>query len=55
MKNTSHRPLARDPELFERLYYERRQFYEKAEVHVHVPGDDSRSAVDQLLALELLD
>jgi shikimate kinase len=42
-------------ELFERLYYERRSFYEKAEVHVHVRGDDSRDAVNQLLALELLD
>jgi shikimate kinase len=50
----SHRPLARDPEAFERLYYARRPFYEKAEVHLHVPGDDSRAAVKKLLALELL-
>lgn len=55
VSNASHRPLARDPELFRRLYYERRRFYEKAEVHVHVPGDDSRAAVNHLLALELLD
>jgi shikimate kinase len=51
----AHRPLARDPEAFERLYHSRRPFYEKAEVHVHVPGDDSRAAVKQLLELELLD
>jgi hypothetical protein len=37
------------------LYYARRSFYEKAEVHVHVPGDDSRAAVNRLLALDLLD
>jgi shikimate kinase len=51
----THRPLARDPVLFERLYYERRALYEQAEVHVHVPGENSRAAVDELLALDLLD
>src|SRR3954451_19687077 len=32
----SHRPLARDAEGFEKLYYARRPFYERAEYHLPV-------------------
>ena len=52
---SSHRPLARDPERFAALYELRRTFYERAEYRVHVPADDSRKAMAELLALELLD
>jgi shikimate kinase len=52
---SNHRPLARDPEQFARLYEERRAFYSRAEYHIHVESDDSRSGLKQLLELELLD
>ena len=51
----THRPLARDPERFQRLYSERRAFYARAGYHVRVETDDSRAALRQLLALDLLD
>ncbi len=49
------RPLARDPERFERLYYERREFYSKAEFHIPVHVNDSRVALADILKLHLLD
>lgn len=51
----SHRPLARDPEEFEQLYYSRRRFYERAEVHVPVPDGNSRNALKRLVEMCLLD
>ena len=50
-----HRPLARDMERFERLFKERRQFYEQAEFKVTVPTNDSRAALADVLKLNLLD
>jgi shikimate kinase len=49
------RPLARDPERFERLYYERRPFYSQAEYHVPVHVNDSRVTLADILKLNLLD
>jgi shikimate kinase len=49
------RPLARDPQKLEALYYERRRFYEKADYHIQVTEDNSRKAFEQLLKLRLLD
>jgi shikimate kinase len=49
------RPLARDPERFERLYHERRKFYSQAEYHVPVHVNDSRVALADILKLHLLD
>jgi shikimate kinase len=50
----THRPLARDPKRFAELYESRRASYERAEYHITVREDDSRRAVQELLALELL-
>ena len=52
---SNHRPLARDPEKFADLYERRRPFYARAEYRIHVPADDSRKAMTELLALDLLD
>jgi shikimate kinase len=49
------RPLARDPERFERLYNERRAFYSQAEYHVPVHTNDSKVALAGILKLNLLD
>jgi shikimate kinase len=51
---SNHRPLARDAERFAELFEERRAFYARAEYHIAIEGDDSRSGVRQLLALDLL-
>lgn len=51
----THRPLARDPEQFERLYHQRRPFYERAEYHLSVPDGNSRAALKRLIELCLLD
>ena len=51
---SDHRPLARDAERFARLYDERRAVYARAEHHIVIEGDDSRSGLKQLLALDLL-
>ena len=49
------RPLARDPERFERLYHERRAFYSQAEYHIPVHTNDSKVALAAILKLNLLD
>ncbi len=46
-----HRPLARDPEAFERLYHSRRGAYAKADFRVAVEGDDPEPAVREILNL----
>lgn len=51
---SDHRPLARDPENFDRLYRERRASYSQAEFHVTVRSNDSRGAVGDVLKLNLL-
>jgi shikimate kinase len=54
VQGCDHRPLARNPERFERLYYERRNFYSRAEFHVPVHVNDSRIALADVLKLNLL-
>jgi shikimate kinase len=51
--HSTHRPLARDPEKFERLYQERRPFYLKADYTVPVTEGGSPAAADAILALPL--
>jgi shikimate kinase len=53
--NSDHRPLARDPERFERLYHERRPHYAQAEYRVPLHVNDSRAALADVLKLNLLD
>jgi shikimate kinase len=52
---SEHRPLARDPEQFRRLFRDRKKFYRRAEYRIHIGENDSRKALKALLALDLLD
>lgn len=54
VQSSDHRPLARDPERFERLFAERRPFYSQAEFHIPAHANDSRLVVTELLKLNLL-
>lgn len=47
----SHRPLARDPEAFEKLFNTRRDGYAKAEYRVEIHSDDPAEAVRDILAI----
>jgi shikimate kinase len=49
----THRPLARDPEEFQRLFEARREGYARAHYRIELNGDDPRAAVEQILALPL--
>jgi len=55
VRSHDHRPLARDPEQFRKLYETRLRHYHRAEYHVEVPHGDSRAAVRTLIDLCLLD
>jgi shikimate kinase len=55
VQNSDHRPLARDPERFERLYHQRRPYYAQAEFRVPLHVNDSRTALADVLKLNLLD
>jgi shikimate kinase len=55
VQNSDHRPLARDPERFERLYHERKPYYAQAEFRVSLHVNDSRAALADVLKLNLLD
>ncbi|HTQ56863.1 MAG TPA: shikimate kinase [Bryobacteraceae bacterium] len=50
---TSHRPLARDPDTFARLYEERRASYARADFRIPVESDDPAIAVEAILHLPL--
>lgn len=47
----SHRPLARDPEAFRRLFDSRREFYASADYTVAVTSDDPDQAVQDILKI----
>ena len=53
VSGSSHRPLARDPVLFEILFHERRPIYEKADFRVLIGNGGSDAAVDDILKLPL--
>lgn len=55
VQGSDHRPLARDPDRFDRLYKERRPYYSEAEFHVPLHVNDSRTALADVLKLNLLD
>ncbi len=48
-----HRPLAKDPERFERLYEERRQAYGRADFRIPIESDDPAQAVEAVLVLPI--
>lgn len=52
---SDHRPLARDPQQFEKLFYARRSSYARAEYRVEVVDDNSRQALQSLLKLHLFE
>jgi len=49
----THRPLARDPEHFEKLYLERRQGYNRADFCVTIECDDPAVTVAAVLSLPI--
>lgn len=50
---TSHRPLARDPQRFEELYHARRPAYARADYCIQVESDDPSVAVEAVLNLPM--
>ena len=54
IEGTSHRPLARDPEKFQRLFHERKDMYSKAEYRIEVETDDPTAIVQTILRLGIL-
>jgi len=51
--DTSHRPLARDPEKFQKLFEDRRASYSKAEYRIEINSDDPVEAVAEILRLPI--
>jgi shikimate kinase len=54
VSQTSHRPLARDPEKFEGLYHARRECYALADLHIPIESDDPAVTVKTILEHPLL-
>jgi shikimate kinase len=52
---TSHRPLARDPEKFAQLYDQRREAYARADYQIAIADDDPSLTLEALLALPLFE
>jgi shikimate kinase len=53
MNGQTHRPLARDPEKFQRLYDGRRDLYSKAEHRIEADTDDPAAIVAEILKLPI--
>ena len=51
IQGSSHRPLARDPEKFKKLYQDRRDAYGNAEYRIEIQGDDPAPVVAAILKL----
>ena len=49
----THRPLARDPEKFQRLYDDRRDIYSQAEHRIEADTDDAAAIVAAILKLPI--
>jgi shikimate kinase len=49
----AHRPLARDPARFERLYFERHVAYSRADFRIPIVSDDPATAVATVLELPI--
>jgi shikimate kinase len=54
VEGSSHRPLARDPGKFEKLYEQRQAVYSKAEYRIEIDTDDPAAIVDAILKLGIL-
>ena len=53
LEGQTHRPLARDPEKFQRLYDDRRDLYGKAEHRIEADTDDPATIVAEILKLPI--
>jgi shikimate kinase len=53
IEDTSHRPLARDPEKFKALFEDRRAPYAKAEYRIEIKSDDPADIVAEILGLPI--
>jgi shikimate kinase len=53
VQDSSHRPLARDPNEFQRLYENRRDVYNTADFRVPIDSDDAGAVVAQILKLPI--
>ena len=53
IEDTSHRPLARDPEKFKKLFEDRRAPYSKAEYRIEINSDDPAEVVAAILKLPI--
>ncbi len=53
IEDTSLRPLARDPEKFQKLFEDRRAPYSKAEYRIEINSDDPAEAVAEILRLPI--
>jgi shikimate kinase len=53
VEGQTHRPLARDPEKFQRLYDDRRDAYNKAEHRIEADTDDAAAIVAEILKLPI--
>jgi shikimate kinase len=49
----SHRPLAADPDRFERLFHERQAAYARADFRIEVTTDDPKEALRRILDLPI--
>jgi shikimate kinase len=54
VSQTSHRPLARDPEKFAALYHARREHYAIADLRIPIESDDPAVTVQTILSHPLL-
>ena len=53
VSRAAHRPLARDPQAFARLFETRRNAYARADVRIPVAADDPDPVVQRILELEI--
>ncbi len=53
VKDQTHRPLARDPEKFQRLFDDRRDVYSQAEHRIEADTDDPAAIVVEILKLPI--
>ena len=53
VEGQTHRPLARDPEKFQRLYDDRRDLYSKSEYRIEADTDDPAVIVAEILKLPI--
>lgn len=54
ISQTSHRPLARNPEQFASLYQARREWYAMADLHIPIASDDPAVTVKAIVSHPLL-